>query len=64
VDALMYCPECHERGRFPWEHRDDCVEALRHKVRWYEGALPWILLVLVTQTILLIAVFVWLERLP
>jgi len=60
----MYCGECRHRGRFPWEHGPDCVEALRHRIRWYEAGIPWLLLLLVSETILLLIAYGWLAKVP
>lgn len=53
----MYCPECRERGDWPWQHEESCVEGLRHQLRWYQLGIPAVIAVLVVESILLVVVF-------
>jgi hypothetical protein len=63
VDSVeVYCPTCREPGRLPWQHSADCVEGLRHRLRWYEAGLPIVALLLLCETALLVWAFVALGR--
>jgi hypothetical protein len=59
---MMYCPECRETGRMPWQHADGCVEALRQKLRWYAAGLPIIIALLALETLAVAYVFIRLAR--
>ncbi len=58
----MYCPECRERGQFPWQHAEACTEGLRHQLRWYQSGLTWLLMLLLGETVLLAVAFFLLGR--
>jgi hypothetical protein len=58
----MYCPACREPGRLPWQHAADCVEGLRHRLRWYEAGLPIVALLLLGEAALLLGAWVALGR--
>jgi hypothetical protein len=60
---MTYCPVCRGAARFPWEHDGDCKEGLRHQIRWYQATIPWVLLILFAQTVLLIIGFILLGKL-
>ena len=57
MDALTYCPECRETGRFPWNHSKDCVEGLRALLRLYEIGFGLMLVVVILDTVLLLWVY-------
>ena len=59
---MLYCRECREPGRFPWQHDPECVEGLKHKVSAYQTAMGWILLLLFAETVLLVIAFMMLAR--
>jgi hypothetical protein len=46
----------------PWQHSADCVEGLRHRLRWYEAGLPIVALLLLAETALLVWAWVALGR--
>jgi hypothetical protein len=54
----MYCLECRETGRFPWEHRSGCVAGLRELLRLYEIGFGLLLVAIILETILLVVAFV------
>jgi hypothetical protein len=58
----MYCCECREPGRMPWQHTEGCVEGLRQKLRWYEAGLPIGIVLLVLETAFVAYVFMKLGR--
>ena len=60
----MYCPECRATGSVPWAHEDECVTGLKQRLRWYELGFRAVLVVLVTETVLLIVAFVKLGQVP
>lgn len=60
----MYCPECREPGRWPWQHDPECKEGLKHKVSAYQTALGWVILLLFGETVLLVVAFTLLGRMP
>ena len=62
IAVIGYCAECKELGTFPWQHSKDCIEGMRHRLRWYEIAFFWILLLLFGETALLVVAFLMLGR--
>jgi hypothetical protein len=60
----MYCPVCREPGQFPWQHADDCSAKQGHVLRWYEFGVPVLLLLLLSETALLIVAFFLVGRCP
>lgn len=60
----MYCPECRATGSVPWAHEADCSVGLKQRLRWYEHGFLALLMVLVVETVLLIAAFTQLGRVP
>jgi hypothetical protein len=58
----MYCSECREAGRMPWQHAEGCVEAMRQKLRWYSAGLPIGIVLLALETLAIAYVFVRLGR--
>jgi hypothetical protein len=53
----MYCPECRESGRFPWNHRANCVQGLGQTLHLYEIGFFGLLIVIVIETVLLAVEF-------
>lgn len=53
----MYCPTCREPGRLPWQHSAECVDGLRHRLRWYEAGLPIVALLSLAETGLLVLAY-------
>jgi hypothetical protein len=54
----MYCVECRESGRFPWDHAADCVAGLREMLRLYEIGFGLLLVAIILETVLLVVAFV------
>ena len=59
----MRCDECGKADACPWAHDDRCVSGVRAQKRFLETLLPWLDLVIVGQTILLVWAFLMLGRL-
>lgn len=53
----MYCPECRETGRVPWQHDADCKVGLKQWVTTLRMALGFLLVAMVVNTVLLILAF-------
>ncbi len=53
----MYCAECREAGRFPWDHSPGCVEGPKQQLRLYEIGFGLLLMVIILETVFLAIAF-------